>query len=217
MTVANPFCRVNSAKANIKRRQLANRDRDRESLPSKIRKSDAAGDMLELKFPNFQHIPHYCSCTANDQLQTLYCLPISLSNKNGTGNVSAFSSCSCVFNKLTTEQCNSWAAAFPASANDWGIPSRPRSQHCNACWQCMAAQRYKHCPSPQTGMMLNGCSSSALQLYTVSQKRSVTVTLIAVPCARGLSNLNGFSKLFHWRILLQEVCNKVVIKDPTTP
>ena len=49
-----------------------------------------------------------------------------------------------------------------------------------------------------------------ISTYTVSQKGSVT--LIAVT----LSNLKGFSKFFHRRIL-QEICTKVVIKDPTTP
>jgi len=31
-----------------------------------------------------------------------------------------------------------------------------------------------------------------------------------------LSNLNRFSKFFHWRIL-QEICSQMVSNDPTTP
>jgi len=48
-------------------------------------------------------------------------------------------------------------------------------------------------------------------LCTLCLKKG-SITIIAVT----LSNLNGFLKLFHQQVL-QEICSKVIIKDPTAP
>ena len=70
------------------------------------------------------------------------------------------------------------------------------------------------------GLSYNGLQSEqSIQKLAVTSLPTCTlclkkgnIKLIAVT----LSNLNGFSKFFHWQIP-HEICSKVIIKDPTAP
>lgn len=83
-----------------------------------------------------------------------YCWPTSRSSSSGADDCSGSNSLTCVLMRFTVRWRNSWATRVSSSAALWSfsIPMLLRLPEYSWLWQCIAAHRKRHWPSPCTGI-----------------------------------------------------------------